>query len=271
MSSTTVRPRRTFLHTATGARSQTESRVASVWTQNTQNTRRPSTHHHWHVIPNTQSLVERLICTDHADQHGEPHDHGCREHLNSDRPKIIQSQRAGWEPCEQLWFNSTELIDLLSSPTLLLPCLVPLFALLHRWVQGWRGVRCFGLATCGTFQMQPRGREGKGGEEEREKGEFSNLCVQKKKQQPSNQAGLQSYASVARKVRGLKGECYSWRGTIKRWKLAPRKVKEEAVKWRDEKHIEKKEKLENPKGESGCAYRSDSARWEDSDGAYGLG
>lgn len=57
-------------------------------------------------------------------------------------------------------------------------------------------MRQFGLATCGTFQTQPRGREGRGGEEERKR-EFLNPRKKKKKNLTCNQARLLTTGRVS--------------------------------------------------------------------------
>lgn len=65
ISSTPVRPRRTFLHTATDCEQSLNTKHTPLV---------PYTHHH-HVIPNTQPIDEWPLGPDHTDQHGEPHDH----------------------------------------------------------------------------------------------------------------------------------------------------------------------------------------------------
>ncbi len=208
ISSTPVRPRRTSLHTATGSR---------LWAEPPQpehKTHPPSTHHrHQHVIPNTQPSG---VTTRHW-----PHWPAWRATWPLVDTGTSSSQTDNidpggeWEQGQQE-ATSTTLTD--SNTTARAAAAFSPYKLHALSLSfsspfppssnaGYRagGVRQFGLATCGTFQIQPRGREGRGGEDERGKGEFLN--PRKKKMWHATKPGSQQAMSQCpEKMQESKGE-----------------------------------------------------------------
>lgn len=127
-------------------------------------------------------------------------------------------------------------------------------------------MRQFGLATCGTFQTQPRGREGRGGEEERrEKGEFLNPRKKKKKNLTCNQA---------RRTTGrvsMPGKLQERKRRKLRQKGEDGEMESGTKNHQEMESVEKKEKnSKKERGEDGSAHKNDSARRGDSDGACGF-
>lgn len=105
-----------------------------------------------------------------------------------------------------------------------------------------------GFATCGTFQTQPRGRVGRGGEEERAKGEFLNPSKKKNKKksdmQPSqayNESQCPENCRIAKEE--VTAERGGWRNGVAPGIGRRRKFKMES----DGIHMEKRKKRKEVK------------------------